>query len=435
MSETIIELICIGREVLDGRVIDTNSVEIAKLLRAKGIVPRFATRVDDVPEQIMEVFQVAEHRANVIIVTGGLGPTEDDKTLEVFAKYAGLSVAMHPEAQAMVEEAFAARGIDFKSMQPQLRGVQLKQALLPVGAVPIKNIKGTAPGVFFNKSGCSFYFLPGVPVEMKTIFANYILPTIPGRQGYRSYEWFTHFTSEGELQNRLQGILQKIKDTGLEISFRTKAPENHIGLYGTGAVFDSIQEEISELLRPDCFSHGIFGEVKSLETLVVEKAVQENLALCTVESCTGGKVADRIVSVPGASKAFWGTFVTYDNLAKESLGVPQSLLQKHGAVSEEVAMEMAKCGLKRVLHSGRSAAACVSITGVAGPEGGTEAKPVGLCFVGYADSTGLMKALRFSVRPGLERATYQAYFAQKALAEFFTTLHGKHSQSPVQKKQ
>jgi nicotinamide-nucleotide amidase len=430
--QAIIEIIAIGREILDGRVIDTNSVWMAEKLKERGLIPRYGQRVDDDMDRVVEAFEIAQKRSQIILVTGGLGPTADDLTAEAFGKFTKAKLELHPEAMVQLEAWF-------KRMNRTLLDVQRKQAYFPKSCRVLENFEGTAPG--FSRrfdSGQTWYFTPGVPKEMKRMFQAHILSELPSVTGYRSSTWATQFTSEGELQKRLTDV-HKAAGTALEITYRTRFPENHIGLHGIcetpvqNELYQKLAEQIESLLGDVVFSGGIDREIRSLEYRVVEELRAADAIAATVESCTGGLIASRITDVSGSSAAYWASWLTYDNLAKEELGVPRDLMIKHGAVSPEVARALAEAGLaklKKLMNassqisgqvSGQVSGSpkknlfCVATTGIAGPDGGTPTKPVGLCYVALASTNGSTVVEEVHGRPQLLRTENKTLFAQKAL--------------------
>jgi nicotinamide-nucleotide amidase len=422
---TIVEILAIGREILDGRVIDTNSIWLAEKLKERGLIPRYGQRVDDDFDRVIEAFEIAKKRSGIILVTGGLGPTADDLTAEAFGRFLGEPLELNPVAFAQVEGWF-------KRMNRPLLDVQKKQAYFSKSCRILENFEGTAPG--FSKRfdhGQVWYFMPGVPKEMKRMVEAHVLSELPQVEGYQTSSWATQFTSEGELQKRLAPVHQAILDPGLvgfEITYRTRFPENHIGLHGVcltadrKAAYIEQAQAIEKLLGDDVFSGGVKTELRSLEVEVIELLKKSRAIVSTVESCTGGLVASRLTDVAGSSQVYWASWLTYDNRAKEALGVSYSLLKEKGAVSPEVARGLAEAGLKKLkeLVGGSSdrPLICVSTTGIAGPDGGTEEKPVGLCFVGIA-SEGLGKdqsvAEEIRGRAFLKRNENKMLFSQKAL--------------------
>jgi nicotinamide-nucleotide amidase len=420
----IIETILIGREILDGRVTDTNSVFIGDELNKRGLCPRFSQKVDDNIDRIINCFQTAQSRSNTVFVTGGLGPTSDDLTLQAFANFIGKSLSLNSLALEQIQQRFVQINRPFTETQK-------KQAYFPEGGEILTNPVGTAPGFSYLHNNVQWFFMPGVPKEMKFIFTNEILPKITPSSQHQSYTWYTQFTSEGELQRRLTGAIQKAESQDFELTFRTKFPENHIGLINNKASsstrpkFQELVTEITQILSDGCFS---FGEnPSSLESTVLDLCRDSNLDIVTAESCTGGLVASRLTSVPGASQNFWGSFICYDNSAKTQLGVDPKILNQFGAVSENCATELALQAARKKLIASNKPTLALSTTGIAGPSGSTAEKPVGLCFVSaqmWNSNTNCAWSLteKVQARPGLSRAENILFFSQKCLALAFTGL-------------
>ncbi|MBS1983632.1 MAG: nicotinamide-nucleotide amidohydrolase family protein [Bdellovibrionales bacterium] len=418
-----VELLTIGREILDGRVIDTNSVFMAESLKQIGLVPRYAQRVDDDRERIQEAFTLAATRADIILVTGGLGPTSDDITAECLATFLGERLALNAEALAQVQARLTL-------LKRPLTEVQQKQALLPPSCFVLPNPEGTAPGFGVERAspwGSShaqqWFFMPGVPREMKRMLREHVLPRLPGVAGYRTWTWATHFTAEADLQVSLTP-LEKQLPPGFEVTYRTRFPENHVGLHADcdtperSQAFDDFKQKITTALDETCFSSGALS-FPSLEQIVLQKLQDHQAALFTVESCTGGLIAHRITELSGSSRALIGGEVVYDNEVKIALGVPRSTILQHGAVSRETAIALAQSGLERLQRLTATQKFrelyCIATTGIAGPTGGTPEKPVGLCHIALARSTGPTLHEEVHGRSALDRSLLKLFFAQKAL--------------------
>jgi nicotinamide-nucleotide amidase len=416
--QPLIEIITIGREILDGRVIDSNSAYLGEELHKRDLCPRFAQRVDDHADRILMAFKTAAKRSTVIIVTGGLGPTSDDITIESFSKFQNESFQLNTIALGFVEEAF-------RRMNRPFTDVQKKQAFFPENGIPLENIWGTAPGMFYNHDGKMWFFLPGVPKEMKGIFQHSVLEKLaPFTQKPRSWTWKTQFTSEGELQTRLKPLIEIADANNFEFTFRTRFPENHLGLLAHNLgpdqvkIFDQLKKNISTTLGPNVFSEGEIPP--SIEEVLLKQLQQKDIDLVFVESCTGGSLASRMTRVPGVSSHFWGSYTCYDNSAKEALGVSNLVIKKEGAVSELCARELALSGLKTKIPHKPKPTLCLSTTGIAGPEGDTPDKPLGLCFIAAALCTQQGKVEKVATekiqaRAGLTREENILFFTQKAL--------------------
>jgi nicotinamide-nucleotide amidase len=413
-----IEIITIGREILDGRVLDTNSIFMAEVLKARGLVPRWAQRVDDQVDRIIEAFQIASKRSDFVLCTGGLGPTSDDLTAESFAQFLEEECVLRPDALELVKSFFDRIG------RPMI-DIQKKQALLPRSAKIFPNPEGSAPGFWGEKNNARFFFMPGVPREMRRMMKEQVLPFLPQVPGYRSYNWATQFTSEGELQQRLLEIHKKLPRE-FEITYRTRFPENHIGLHGPGfdekfsSVFEQLLNEISTTLGDDVFCQG--NDLKNLEEVVLDLLMAQQISVGSVESCTGGLIAHHLSNIAGSSSVYLGSWITYANEAKVALGVNPETLRQFGAVSPETAKELALSGLKALRKmKTRGPLYCLSTTGIAGPSGGSPEKPVGLCYVGLAfsanENTESVELFSDEIRgrPLWPRIENKNLFSQKAL--------------------
>ncbi|MEW6057241.1 MAG: CinA family nicotinamide mononucleotide deamidase-related protein [Bdellovibrionota bacterium] len=424
-EKQVVEILAIGREILDGRVVDTNSSFIAQALHERGYVARFGQKVDDQIDRVVSAFEIAANRSEFIFVTGGLGPTSDDLTAEAFAKFLGVPLVLDPHSLEHIESFFKRVG------KPLLK-VQEKQAWLPQGCFALRNLEGTAPGFGLIAHGRHWFFMPGVPREMSRMLKEQVFPRLPERQPFLVQTWSTHFTSEGKLQEKLTNVEKKLPAC-FEMTYRTHFPENHVALYAdcqTASerdLFHDLCKQVTSILGQEVYSIARPGEPPcSLEEVVIAQLKRQRYNLCTVESCTGGMIASRLTNVSGSSEVFWSTIVAYDNTAKHQLvGVPLELIEKHGAVSSEVAGELAENALKKLqsaVASGKTnvfrdpkGMICVSTTGIAGPGGGTAEKPVGLCYIGLAQSGKPLHVEELRARPGLDRAQNRTYFTQKAL--------------------
>jgi nicotinamide-nucleotide amidase len=354
---------------------------------------------------IREALAAALERADVVFTTGGLGPTTDDITREAAAELLGLPLLPDEEILSGIRERFARRGL------PMADRVA-RQAMVPVGAEVLPNPNGTAPGLYFpptvlgSRRARHLFLLPGPPRELRPMTQDYVLPKLgavlpaSSRRERRIYR----LTGIGESQVE-ERIGEKLEARGdLEVGYCARPSEVDFRLIGTPGLLAQIEPEIRAVL-----GEWIYSEGESLEATIVRLMGDKHLTLATAESCTGGSLAGRITNVPGASDVFLAGYVTYANEAKEStLGVPSELLAVHGAVSEPVAGAMAE-GARRV--SGAKFA--LSTTGIAGPGGGTENKPVGTVYLGLA-SAGHPTVVRRCYFP-LDRVTFKHMTTSAAL--------------------
>jgi nicotinamide-nucleotide amidase len=412
----IVEIVTIGREILDGRVVDTNSVWLALKLKERGLVLRYAQRVDDDLDRIQEAFAIAAKRSQLILVTGGLGPTSDDLTAEAFAEFLGRPYESHPEAEKILRDYLEKR-------KRPINEAQLKQAFMPRGVSVVHNEFGTAPAFALKGPEQSWYFLPGVPREMKGIFETKLDAELPRDKHYQRYTWITQFTAESGLQMDLAPVLRRLPKN-FEVSFRTRFPENFVSLFASCRTpeeiqsFAAFQSEIGAILAPSTYSQG--EEPVELVPLFLAKATAKSLAVGFVESCTGGLNTHRLTDLPGASKVLVGSWISYDNEMKIQLGVSLETLKAHGAVSEPCAREMALAGWKKMREKFPTRPLmCLSTTGIAGPDGGSAEKPVGLCFLGvaYSDagaSEPKLKIEKLETPLRFERELNKHFFSQKA---------------------
>jgi nicotinamide-nucleotide amidase len=376
------EIIAIGTEIATGQSLDTNSQWLSQELSARGIDVAFHTTLGDVLDDHLSAFKIAIERADLVITSGGLGPTQDDLTREALAQTSGVPLVEDPASLAAIAAMFARRN---RVMSERNR----VQALFPKGAEPLPNPVGTAPGIWMPFARARFACLPGVPHEMKLMFQLEVLPRLR-QQGlvnrvivHRKINLFGKGESEIEAQAMDLTARGRSPDVGITahdstISFRISA---------AGAT----EEEARQLIEPTVqLIHERFGSLVVGEgTVDVPDAVVAQLAakgatLATAESCTGGIIAQTITAIAGVSAYYVGGAVSYANAAKvELLGVPAALIEAHGAVSPEVAAAMAE-GIRKRLGADLG----LSTTGVAGPSGGSPEKPVGLVYLGLSTSKG-----------------------------------------------
>jgi len=373
------EIVTIGTEMLLGDLVDTNTAWISQRLAALGVSMYRHTTVGDNNDRIIGALKDAASRADLVVTTGGLGPTSDDLTNACLGVLTGRPMVEYPEARRHVDEKFAKFG---RKPTPS----NYKQALFPEGTELVPNPLGTAPGALVEWEDTLFATLPGVPSEMKRMFEETLEPLIRSRSDGSIVSKTLHFAGIGEsaLAEQVQDFLDAADPTvaplagqgrvRLRITTRAATAEEAHGK------IEPVEREI--LARLGDYFFGEDGETleSSVGRLLSERAATVALA----ESCTGGLISKRLTDVAGSSAYFEEGFVTYSNASKERLlGVPKEVLAEHGAVSEPVARAMAE-GARKVSGADYG----LSVTGVAGPGGGTEEKPVGLVYVGVADGEG-----------------------------------------------
>jgi len=365
------ELISIGDELLLGQTVNTNAAWMGERLAQIGVRLYQVSTITDEGDHILKALEEAEQRADLILLTGGLGPTKDDITKEVLCQYFNTELEMNNDVLAWIDNAF-------KRLGREMLEVNSLQAALPKAAKIVRNDRGTASGMWFEKNGKVFISMPGVPYEMKAMMKNDILPALQEKFNTTSLNQRTILTQgmgEGFLAKRIKDWEDRLRANGLSLAYlpslgivklRVSAPSaDQLGVF---------TQELYQLI-PEL----IFGEGKdTLAKVVGELLIKSKATLATAESCTGGAISSAITSVPGASAYFNGAIVSYSNTAKTAeLGVSEELLKTHGAVSEAVALQMVK-GAAKSLESDYA----ISTTGIAGPDGGTEEKPVGTVWIG-----------------------------------------------------
>lgn len=379
-----IEIIAIGSELTAGITVDTNSSMIARKLRQYGLEVSRVSLVSDEPERLEEIFREVFSRADVTVVTGGLGPTEDDRTRFVVAEIFDAPLEEDAESLERLKNIFAV----FAREMPESN---CWQAMFPKGAQILENPVGTARGFAVEKENRLAIFAPGVPRELEKMADYNILPLIVERSGKKvsiaTVTLYTFGMPESELADSLKEYVASFPD--VELAYSAKFPTIDLRLTARAGGETEAAEKISSARKyiEGILGNRIFGEDKDTIASVVGKLlVEQNRTLALAESCTGGMVSSALVDVPGSSDFLIEAAVTYSNDAKiRRLGVLEKILEEHGAVSVETALEMAK-GIRKTAKADIGFA----ITGVAGPSGGTSDKPVGTVCMALAHSGGTM---------------------------------------------
>jgi nicotinamide-nucleotide amidase len=370
-----IEVLNTGTELLLGNTLNTHGGWFGRELFLMGLrIARQATVPDG--DAIREAFEEMVDRADVILITGGLGPTSDDLTREIVAETLGIDLHQDEQALRILESFFALRG---KPMVP----ANLRQAMVPTGADVLPNPNGTAPGLYLpprinGRSNCAVFLLPGPPRELYPMFYNEVVPRLRALAGVSEIPSVSElkFTGIGESDFHHGIDVGLAAIPGLEFGYCARIGEVDLRLIGSPDAIAAARE----LALGSFGDFLISGDGSSLESTVVRLLREKGLKLATAESCTGGLIANRITNVPGSSEVFTHGWITYANEAKASqLGVPMEMIDSDGAVSEPVARAMAEGALR---ESGADIA--VSVTGIAGPSGGTEEKPVGTAWIALA---------------------------------------------------
>jgi nicotinamide-nucleotide amidase len=383
------EVITVGSEIVSGSVLDTNFRSIARKLTVIGARVLWHTSVGDEPETMAEALRIALKRADVIIVTGGLGPTPDDITRKVVSTVLGRTLLLSDQVLEAIRARFKKRGVDMPSINE-------RQALFPKGAEIIENKVGTAPGFLLKEDEKFLFVLPGVPLEAEVMLEQFVVPRLASLGTLRGTEQIVlRTTGLAEsliaenvlaLEEPLEGVSISYlpHEYGVDLCFTFKS----VDAKQVALMKRMVRDKLTGILGEHCYAEGD----KRLEEVVGELLISKGLTLAVGESITGGMIAELITSVPGASRYFVLGVTAYSNEAKASvLGVPESLLEEKGAVSPEVAIEMARGVKKKGL-----ADMGLSTTGIAGPSGGTKEKPVGLVFIGLATESKVdVKEIRF----------------------------------------
>jgi nicotinamide-nucleotide amidase len=374
------EIIAIGSEMLTPFRADTNSLWLTERLNAMGIDVKLKTIVGDDEARLEETVGDALRRSEIIISTGGLGPTEDDITRKIFARVLNRQLILNEAILEKIRARFARRGMEMPE-------INARQALIMSGAQLLENDNGTAPGMLIQEGKCTVVLLPGPPREMRPMFDSQVAPVLKERSGdlliiRRKLSIFG--LSESRTDEIAAPIYTKFTNPSTTILFKDGQIELHLTAQArdeaeAGRLLDELAGPLDQALRDYIFSR----RDETLEEVVGGLLKGNGYTLATAESCTGGLLAGRITDVPGSSEYFLEGAITYSNEAKTRLlGVPKKMIEDHGAVSEEVATAMAS-GIRELAGSTFG----IGITGIAGPSGGTAEKPVGLVYIALADDS------------------------------------------------
>jgi nicotinamide-nucleotide amidase len=405
------EIITIGNELLSGLVVDTNRAYIAGRLMAAGVIPSYMTTVGDDEGHIADAVTRAVERARVIVVTGGLGPTPDDITSKSVAKALGKRLVLSPEAEQQIKDRYAKRG-----MNPPADAN--RQALIPHGGRVITNPVGTAPGYYLNAGDRMIFVLPGVPDEMRVMVDQGMLPILETEAQADVFviRQILHIfgLTESQVNERVRDVPYDTRR--VTVGFLPVFPENHLTVTASSGVSrrdaEEIAREVAGRMRT-ALGDRVFGEDdQTLEAVVAGMLITKRCTVATAESCTGGLLAQRLTAIPGSSSYFLRGAVTYSNESKsEMVGVDPAMIEEFGAVSGQVASAMA-----RGIRESSSADLGISITGIAGPSGGTKEKPVGTVFIGMAfDEAGTPSVRSHGYRFNGDRARIRLISSEMAL--------------------
>lgn len=369
-------IIAIGDELLSGETVDSNSSYLDGLLEPRGYrVLRHLTVPDDV-DAIAEAFTEATARAELVLSTGGLGPTQDDLTLEGLAGALGCPLELHEPTLEAIRARFRAFG---RTMTPNNE----RQARLPVIGEPLDNEVGTAPGFTAELGDARVYAMPGVPREVRWLMKHRVLPRLPVPEAARVRRTLKVLgLGESKLETKITEIVRAHPD--VRFGYRTMGLENHVKLMAEGEGAEARLDAAEVAVRAELGPRYYGKDEETLESILRDRLTEANQTVAVAESCTGGLVGKRLTDLPGSSAYLVGGVVAYDNSVKSGvLGVPEADLEAHGAVSEPVARAMAE-GVRRVLGADWG----LATTGIAGPSGGTEDKPVGTVWMAVAGADG-----------------------------------------------
>ena len=367
------EILAVGTELLMGQIVNTNAQYITKRLNDVGVNVYYHSVVGDNPNRLKECLLLALSRADVVITTGGLGPTKDDITKETIADILGMKLVRHEETYKNIR-------CFFERVNRKMMNNNTKQADIPEGCIIVPNNNGTAPGCIIEKDGKTIIMFPGPPKEMIPMFEETIYPYFEKKTGQiigsRMLKVFG--IGESEMEMKILDLIEAQSNPTIapyvsqgEVVIRVTArSKNH---QEAMEMINPVIEKIRERLGSNLYA--LDGE--TLEQTVAQLLIENNISISTVESCTGGMLASKLVNIPGISKVFENGFITYSNQSKiDVLGVSPDIIDTYGAVSKETALELVKCLVKKT-----GARAGVSITGIAGPDGGTPEKPAGSVYI------------------------------------------------------
>jgi len=372
------EIITIGDEILIGQIVDTNSAWIGEQFNMNGIEIVQITSIRDNREHILEALKAAEDRVDLVVITGGLGPTKDDITKHTLCDYFNTELVLHEPTLEHIRKRFYRRGIDMNKLNRD-------QALVPVSCEVLYNKEGTAPGMWFEQNDTIFVSMPGVPFEMKYIVEFELLPRLR-KTGRTKAIYHKTVLTQGLPESMLAERIADWEDalpSHIKLAYLPNPMAVRLRLTARGEDTEVLKADVEaeiEKLRP-LITDSIFGyNHETLAEVIGRMLIESGKTMAVAESCTGGYISQLVTEVPGCSAYYKGSITAYANETKENLlGVQHETLEKFGAVSEEVALEMVT-GVKKALNADYA----VSTTGIAGPDGGTPEKPVGTVWIGVS---------------------------------------------------
>lgn len=386
-SEGVAEIITIGDEILIGQIVDTNSAFMGQQLNLNGMSVKQITSVSDNREHILKALDEAKGRADIILITGGLGPTKDDITKKTLCEYFNTTMRFDEGAYEDVARIFSSYG---REVTP----INRLQAEVPAICEVVRNKNGTAPGMWFDVEGKVFVSMPGVPYEMKAMLTEQVIPKLKERFKLPAIYHKTILT-QGIGESMLAELISDWEDSlaaeNIRLAYLPSAGMVRLRLSTKGPEYDQLvktvekkAEEVKPLIAQYIYGYEIYGEEQeTLQAMVAKLLKAKNKTVSTAESCTGGYISHLLTSIPGSSAYYVGSVISYAYEIKESeLGVPHEMIEKHGAVSQPVVEQMAKAIRERYKTD-----YAISASGIAGPDGGTEEKPVGTVWIAVATPT------------------------------------------------
>lgn len=369
-----VEIIAVGTEILLGNIVNTNAAYLAEKCAGLGLSCYYQDVVGDNAERLAETIRLALTRADILLLSGGLGPTQDDLTKETAARVMGKALYLHEPSKKAIQQFFADRNLEITENN-------WKQAMVPEGCIVVDNPDATAPGIIMAENGKHVILMPGPPGELIPMFERSIMPYLANLASGVIYSQTVKICGVGE--SKAESMVEDLINAQSNPTIATYARTGEVHLRVTATAPD--EKEAKKLVKPVVkelkgrFSNHVYTTDNdvTLEKSVVDLLLANKLTACTVESCTGGMLSARLINVPGVSEVFKSGYVTYSNKSKRRLlGIKKNILVKHGAVSEQIAREMAKTAATLARTD-----VCVSTTGVAGPDGGSPEKPVGLVYI------------------------------------------------------
>ncbi len=395
------EIINVGTELLTGAILNTNSQFLSSELSNIGINVHNISVVGDNPKRLQLVLENALNNNDIIILTGGLGPTGDDLTKEVVSKVFGKKLVLDNTEKEHLQNWFNKRNIPFTKNN-------LKQAYLPEDSIKIENPNGTAPGVYLHEDGKYIFLLPGPPGELKELYFNFVQPTLKSFNNQKVESRFYNITGLGEslVEDKLKDLVENQKNP--TIATYANLGEILVRLTANGPDAEKLLDEKEKIIKERLGKYIFSYSNNSLVNTIGNCLIERNLTLSSAESCTGGMIGEQLTAIPGISQAYLLGLITYSNEAKiKVLNVNKKTLEKYGAVSEETCWEMCT-NVRKILGTDFG----IATTGIAGPDGGTPEKPVGLVYTGLAtkDTVKIKRNLFYGNRDTVRKRTCNVIF-------------------------